>query len=349
MRAIIAVPVVLGLLGVVAPSGPGLTGTALEVVFFDVGQGDCAVLRSPGPDGRVIVIDGGFVGTANDSVVPYLQARGITRIDLMILTHPDQDHTNGLRTLIEQFDVEEIWDPGVDRSNTFYQSFKTAASGAAGDRYYRPLEDQIVDDPADDLDDDDERRIVLGRAESLGDIELILLHTDDDLDGPNDAYRINNGSIVVKVVYGENSILFTGDANGRLLGAEPEEVDPGGPFFTEAALLQLEQSNPGLLRSTVLKVPHHGSLTSSSEQFVEAVQPIWAVISSGTSSNHRLPRPATLARYGAIRANILRTDVGDGQLTKGDDHLVLILGERAGDLIWRQADTESLLAGFAPH
>ena len=297
------------------------------------------MLLTPPPDRSVIVIDGGFSGTATRSVVPYIRARGIEQIDLVILTHPDQDHTNGLRVLMREFDVAEIWDPGFDRENDFYEDFVTLAVAEAEERYYSPFEDQFVDDTALDTNDEEERRVILGEPERFGGIEVIPLHSNQDLAGPNEAYNINNSSIVVKVVFGQNSILFTGDANGRSRNAEPDAREEDGPFFTEAALLAIEESKPGVLRSTVLKVPHHGSLTSSSEQLIEHVQPQWAVISSGFRRNQRLPRPATLARYGAAKANIIRTDALDDRNISGDDHIVLVMGEIEGDLIWRQVGT----------
>ena len=120
---------------------------------------------------------------------------------------------------------------------------------------------QIVTDVSLDTDDVTERKIVIGQPETFDGLQLIPLHTDDFLNGPTDAYDVNNSSIVVKVVFGENSILFTGDANGRSDDASSEETETDGPFFTEAALLQVETESPGILQSTVLKAPHHGSLT----------------------------------------------------------------------------------------
>ena len=156
-----------------------------------------------------------------------------------------------------------------------------------------------------DTDDAAEPRIVLGSPERFGPIEIIPLHSNQDLAGPpgNEAYHINDASIVLKVVFGDDSILFTGDANGRQPGADPAATEADGPFFSVAALLALDDADPGVLESTVVKVPHHGSLTSSSTQFVERVRPRWALISSGFRANQRLPRPATLARYSAVKAN----------------------------------------------
>lgn len=355
-QSIIGVPALLALLGVMFTPTAGEPGdgtlpetplfsNALEVVFFDVGQGDCAVLITPGPNPRTIVIDGGFIGTARRTVVPFLRGRGISQIDLMILTHPDRDHINGLRELLRRFEVREVWDPGFIRGTTAYRDFEQLARDDAGDRFYRPFEDQFVDTIDEDTDDEVERRVVLGEPEIFGNVQIIPLHSNQHLEGPTEAYRINNSSIVVKVVFGENTILFTGDANGRQPNADPTEVEAEGPFFTERALLELDDSNPGLLQSTVLKVPHHGSLTSSSQQFVERVRPEWAIISSAVT-NHRLPRPSTLARYSAVRANIIRTDAGPEE-EREDDHLVLIVGQREGDLIWRQADSSALLEGLA--
>ena len=85
---------------------------------------------------------------------------------------------------LEEFEVREVWDPGHEVDTDLYQRFKTLAAERAGDRYYSPLEDQFVSSPALDTDDDDERKIVLGLPEQFGSIEIIPLHSDDDLDGP---------------------------------------------------------------------------------------------------------------------------------------------------------------------
>lgn len=343
MRGIIGVPALLALLGIMLPNNIGVSSEALEIVFFDVGQGDCAVLITPSPDQNVIVIDGGFSGTARSSVVPYLRNRNIQTINLMILTHPDQDHTNGLKVLMDNFEVNEIWDPGFERDNQFYTRFVEIAQEEAGERFYRPFEDQIVQNISQDTNDEEERRVVLGEPEIFGSVELIPLHSNNNLEGPNEAFQINNSSIVVKVVFGDNSILFTGDSNGRRPNSQPDEREEDGPFYTEQALLELDANHPQILRSTILKVPHHGSLTSSSEQFIERVQPQWAVISSGFRSNHRLPRPSTLARYSAEKINILRTDVLDDSNISGDDHIILIMGREQDALIWQQIGTSTLL------
>ena len=349
MRSIAAVPVLIALLGANLPGTGTTSSDALEVIFFDVGQGDCALVISPAPDQKVIVIDGGFKSTARASIGPYLEARGIDTIDLMILTHPDMDHVSGLRALIDDFTVLEIWDPGFDFSQATgsknpsgtYSNFRTLAQNEAGDRYYRPFDEQFVTNPADDVDDDAERHVILGRPEEFGTIEIIPLHSNSFLDGPTRGYQINNSSIVVKIEFGSNSILFTGDANGRSRGIDENAVETSA-HFTEAALLEIEANNDGILESTVLKVPHHGSLTSSSQQFIDEVRPQWAIISSGVTS-HNLPRPGTLTRYGGGKANIIRTDVLDESDRKGDDHIVLIMGRDAGHLIWQQMDTSTLL------
>lgn len=345
MRSVAGVPAVLAVLGIIIASGPDVSSDALEIVFFDVGQGDCVLILSPAPDPKTIIVDGGYKGTADASLLPYLRARGIDTIDLMILTHPDKDHVSGLIRLLNAFEVEEIWDPGYDHDTQLYDEFVQAAEEEAGERYYCPFEDQIVSNTSLDTNDDEMRRVILGEPEQLGRIQLIPMHTDSDPEGPNDSYRRNNSSIVVKVVFGENSVLLVGDGNGRRPTADADEIEEEGPYYTESALLQLEATHSGVLQSSILKVSHHGSLSASSEQFLDRVSPQWAIITSGTT-NHELPRPGTLARFCAEKANIIRTDVQDDANVPGDDHIVVLMGEEVGHMIWRQATTSQLLQLF---
>jgi beta-lactamase superfamily II metal-dependent hydrolase len=97
--------------------------------------------------------------------------------------------------------------------------------------------------------------------------------------------------------------LFAGDANGK----ERDEPGPGTSGHVEANLLALEQAHPGILKADVLKVPHHGSETASTQEFINKVDPAFAIISASTQ--HHLPRDTVVHRYENPLRVILRTDV----------------------------------------
>jgi beta-lactamase superfamily II metal-dependent hydrolase len=107
---------------------------------------------------------------------------------------------------------------------------------------------------------------------------------------------------VLKIEIGGFKFLFTGDENGK----ERNENSPGTPGHVEAKLLAFEKTHPGSLKADVLKVPHHGSETASTQEFINAVNPDFAIISASTK--HHLPKATTVARYENNQRVILRTD-----------------------------------------
>lgn len=116
------------------------------------------------------------------------------------------------------------------------------------------------------------------------------------------AYRINNASIVLTAEIFGHRFLFTGDANGK----ERDEASPGTPGHIEERLLELEAILPGALQAEVIKVPHHGSETASTQAFIDSVDPEFVIISASTK--HHLPEETVVDRYSDGQRMILRTD-----------------------------------------
>ena len=150
------------------------------------------------------------------------------------------------------------------------------------------------------------------------------VHTDSTPEASNGdcSYRINNASIVLMVEIHGFRFLFTGDANRK----ERNESSPGTPGHIEAELLALEQTHAGTLRADVLKVPHHGSETASTQAFINAVAPRFAIISASTK--HHLPRETVVERYVHGSRVILRTDQNSANDT---DHITCFV-DSAGEL-----------------
>jgi competence protein ComEC len=160
----------------------------LTAVFFDVGQGDAALVRSPA--GATILVDGG--------PEPYVAARklaalGVRRVDLLVATHPHADHVVGLPAVLRRFAVGLAIDPGCGGDSPFYRDFVDSVRAAAVP-FRHPRE---------------------GATLRVGDITLQVL-------GPGGCFRgtesdPNNDSLVIRMLSGGHAILFTGDAE------EPEQ------------------------------------------------------------------------------------------------------------------------------
>ncbi len=233
----------------------------LEVTFFDVGQGDAAFIETPG--GRQILIDGGpdatvLRGLGNE--MPFYDRD----IDIVILTHPDSDHINGIIDVLKRYDVGVVLDTGVPKENSAYQEYRETITAK-----------HIA-------------HFSLGRGSSVAlgdDIRFDILHPL-----PGETFdKINNTSMVARLSFRDDSFLFTGDIE------RPVE-------------LELTRTNRVLLDTDVLKVAHHGSKTSTTELFLEAVRPEIAVISVGANNRYGHPTPTVLEalqKYGII---VVRTD-----------------------------------------
>jgi len=287
-----------------APSGNAGTrplSGEFQIHFLDVGTGDSAIIDM---GDREIVIDGGdSVRVLHD----YAARTGLIEdpIELVVVTHGDSDHWRGLVRLLG-FDgqaatphaVLEFWEPGYDRDCRpleAYDEFILDVGRVPGVVFRRPLEATFP--PATTTLEPTPVQLP-----TLPGVTFTVLHTARDPEASNGdcAYRINNASIVLRIDLGGHRFLFTGDANGK----ERDEASPGTPGHVEEKLLALERIHPGTLRADVLKVPHHGSETASTQAFIDAVDPQFVVVSASTK--HHLPRETTMQRYAP--RTILRTD-----------------------------------------
>jgi competence protein ComEC len=264
---------------------------SLRVTFLDVGQGDAALVELPGGD--VWLVDAGGVASAaaatsasatGEAIERALTVYGKSAIDLAIVSHPHPDHYLGLASLTVP--VHELWsvDNEVDGAGAARRAPRSfgaikAALAARGTRLVHPQ---------------------LGAIRTTDGVELVVWAPRFE-PGPGaievlaaDPVRsVNDNSLVVAVAYAGRTILFAGDVEGE----------------GEEALVAA-----GLPHVDVVKVPHHGSPTSSSEAFVAATRPRLAVISCGVANAFGFPAPAVVARWRGVGARVLRTDA-DGSVT----------------------------------
>jgi len=235
----------------------------LEVDFLDVGQGDAVLIKAPG--GQNVLVDGG-----PDKTVIKRLAENLPwwdkQINLMILTHPHDDHVAGLIDVLKRYQVKRILYTGALHNAPDYLT------------WLKLVRDKNV--PLTIIDK--EQTINLGSGASLE-----ILYPSESLLNKTMA-DLNDSSIIIKLVYGQNKFLLTGDASEKV----------------EKMLLE----NGADLSAEVLKVAHHGSQYSSSQEFLEKIAPKIAVIEVGKDNDFGHPSLRIIKRLERIGAEIFRTD-----------------------------------------
>jgi competence protein ComEC len=246
----------------------------LRVTVMDVGHGSAALLELP--YGYTMLIDGGGfsdnrVFDVGASIVsPFLWQKKIRTIDSIVLSHPNSDHLNGLIYITGNFHVKNVW-TNHEAANTFgYQMFMEVIKK---NRIQMPAYDKIIG------------------VHEINGVYIDVLYPPVDFMAQKkiETWRnLNNDSLVLKASFGAISFLFPGDVKAR----------------AEYELVSTAKEN---LMSTVLLAPHHGSKTSSTQLFLEKVDPKVVVISSRWKSRFGFPHPLVLKRYKAIECRVFET------------------------------------------
>ncbi len=244
----------------------------LNVYYVNVGQGDAAYIELP--NGHNVLIDGGPSGAP---ITKFLKDKGVTTIDHVVLTHPHSDHYAGLKKVFAMVDVKNFYDTRMENVS------------AKGDNTLRELADAEPSckthfpEPGSNLDWDS--RVTV----------KVLNSCTETMQGKNND-DINNCSIVLRLYYNGQGLLFTGDAEAPI----------------ENAMMRLFKSG---LESYALKVAHHGSRYSSTEKFLARVKPKVAIISVGVDNVYGHPHKEALDRLTAAGARIFFTTGGTQTLT----------------------------------
>ena len=252
----------------------------LSVHFIDVGQGDCILIKTQ--QGSAL-IDAGDTHS-KDSVLRYLYNQNIKDLQYIFVTHPGSDHIGSMPEVLNSFPVSKIVMSDIRKEdlpttriyekllNTIYEKKIKAAKGKPGDVF------------------------------ELGDVKISviapLIQTND----------LNNMSLVLRISYGNNTFLLTGDAE----------------FKSENDILKSNVE----LKSDVLKAGHHGSKSSCSDKFLKKVEPDFAVISCGRGNSFGHPTKETMDRLTAAGAKILRTDFNGSIVFVSDGNNLYYLCER---------------------
>ncbi len=253
----------------------------LRLHFISVGNGTSVLVEAP--RGESLLLDGGGSLEGGPEVgamqvAPVLWERRIMSLNRVILTHPHPDHLGGLLVILRAFRVTDgVWENGDRPNEPAYQEFVRSAQA----RGWRP------------------KALCSGETWCMGEARLEVLHP------PCESFRIrcksrssetNNRSLVLRVKLGEASVLLPGDVEA------------------EAEKLLVGREN---LASTVLLAPHHGSKSSSSEEFLKVTRPRIVVFSS-RAGDKGLVHPQVLQRYRELGAEIFHTGE-DGMISLETD------------------------------
>ena len=231
----------------------GISNTSnLEIYYFDVGQADSIFINN---NDYTMLIDAGN-NSDGENIVKFLKEKNISDIDVVIGTHPHEDHIGGLDDVIKNFQIDKIYMPdAISTSNSFNDVLNIIEEKEYSVNI--PIVDEII---------------------NLHDMRFKIIHTGTD------EVDLNDSSIVLRLDFGSTSYLFTGDISTSV----------------EKDLLDKD------INVDVLKVAHHGSDYSSSEKFIEKVNPKYAIISVGYNNKYNHPSKVILERL--KNSIVYRTD-----------------------------------------
>ncbi|MBU3089866.1 MBL fold metallo-hydrolase [Clostridium gasigenes] len=234
------------------------------VHYIDVGQGDSILIQV---NNKNLLIDAG-PKDAKENLLTYLDSIGLSKLDYIIATHPHEDHIGSMSSVINKYEVGKFYAPKVEHTTSTFEKMVESL-------ITKDLKINIIKAGIDTID--------LGKGTNV----TVFSPSKEEYS------NLNDYSPIIKIEYGNNSFLFTGDA----------EVE------VEKEVLS---KNPNI-KSDVLKLGHHGSSTSTSKTFLNAVNPSIGVISAGVDNKYGHPTNKTLTLLNTNNIKFYRTDL-DGTI-----------------------------------
>ena len=240
----------------------------LHMIFCNVGQGDAAYIKFP--DGKDMLIDGGPGGKTPKVLgclgkyMPFFDRT----IDIVVLTHPQEDHLGGLQEVMKRYEVANFVHSDVGNTTKGYETVMKLIAE-------KHIPDRIVG---------------TGEKIAIGSTHLVVLWPISSLSNLSNPSNVNDASIVFKLSYGTFDALFTGDADSHV----------------DSELTKIPLLDPDGIE--VLKVPHHGSKTGMTDGFLQWLGPIKLAIISVGKNMYGHPAKETITQLETIGAQVLRTD-----------------------------------------
>lgn len=270
-------------------SEPGDVDPSRQTVVAFLDVGQALSVAIVTADGHSLLFDAGNGRDDADGVIlPFLREQGVERLDYLVLSHPHQDHVGGMPTILQEFPVDNYLDPVLETTNQ---------------AYFQTLE--LIDQQGINA-----QAARAGDSFALGaDVSVEILWPAEPLMIEDGVESINENSTVLRVTHGEVSFMLTGD------------IERDG----ERALID---RSAGDLQADILQVAHHGSSTSTTPAWLDAVAPDVAVISAGRENQYGHPHREVVALLQEEGVQIYRTDL-DGTVvvtTDGDNYAVGVGG-----------------------
>jgi competence protein ComEC len=259
----------------------GLFQKDLVITFIDVGHGDSVLIEFP--KGKKMLIDGGGLpgdrfDIGKQVIAPFLWKKKIRKIDTLVLTHPDPDHVKGLNFIASQFSIGRFWETGLPVEVDPYLQLKKILQerGVETDTFHEERPPQVISGVQISILNPSPTALM---RRTLG---------PQGLQGHWNPSQLNNQSLVMMLQYKKVRVLLAAD-----IEKEGEER-------------MMRKGH--VLRADVLKIPHHGSASSSTSLFLQRVRPAYGILSVSERNIGRLPHPEVMKRYEQLGSKVLRTD-----------------------------------------